>query len=347
MNLGVLLLAVGILFLEMPLWAGAGTTAASFLQENLNARLVGMAGAFSATAEGSEGILTNPAGVARQSLPELNASYGAFQDGSHQTHLLYARPFPFSRGRNISVGGALNYFTAGKIDVFDSNGTLTVSKDAEKSYAVALCFSAEVFSFLSLGVTPKYIRSNFLNQYLVSSFAADFGIMMFPIQRHKDRLVLGAALQNLGNQVQYSNALIDIPRTFSFGLAAIPWEDDSLGSLLMTVQGEQVLRDKLTYRLGGEYSFGRKRARAFFLRGGTQVHSGEDFSIGVGAREKRLSLDYAFVSVGDLDRTHRLTLIFRFGQTAWQEENEEILFSVEEEERGAEKNILLKKELIQ
>jgi len=335
-----ILLAAGILFLRMPLWAGTGTTALSFLQENLNARLVGMAGAFSAAAQGSEGILTNPAGVARPSLPEVNASHGAFQDQSHQTQILYSHPFQFSNGRKISVGGALNYFTAGKIDIFDSNGTLTASKKAEESYAAGFCLSAEVFSFLSLGVTPKYISSKLLDQYLVSAFAADVGGMVFPLPRYKDRLVLGAALQNVGSSVKYKDEQSNMPRTIALGLSGIPWEDDSRGSLLLTVQGEQILRDKITYRLGGEYSFGRKGARAFFLRGGTHLQSSESFSIGIGAREKRFSLDYAFVSVGDLEKTHRLTLVFRLGSPVWQEEKEETLVHVEEEKREPSREVL-------
>lgn len=325
------------------LWAGTATTAASFLQENLNARLVGMAGSFSATAQGTEGILTNPAGVVRSPSPEVNASYESSQSQSHQTQLLYAHPFRLA-GMKTSIGGALNYFTAGKIDVFDSNGTFTQSRKAEESYAAALCLSAELFPFLSLGVTPKYVSSKLLEQYSASGFATDIGVMAFLLPRHRDRLVLGAAVQNVGTKINYLNAENDLPRTMSLGISGIPWEDESAGSLLMTVQGEQTLGDKVKYRFGGEYGFGRKDARAFFLRGGTQVNTDEDFSLGVGFREKRISLDYAFVSAGNLDKTHRLTLVLKFGSPAWQEENEEPLLNTEQEGREPSRNILIEED---
>ena len=115
-----LLLAACLFFGARPLWAGSATTAAPFLQENLNARLVGMAGADAAAAEGTEAILTNPAGVSRALTPEVNMSYASSQGQSHQAQFLYAHPFLLG-GMRTSVGGAFEYFTAGTIDVFDSN----------------------------------------------------------------------------------------------------------------------------------------------------------------------------------------------------------------------------------
>jgi hypothetical protein len=37
-----------------------------------------------------------------------------------------------------------------------------------------------------------------------------------------------------------------------------------------------------------------------------------DFSAGIGIRRKLMSIDYAFVPLGDLGTTHRISLNFRF-----------------------------------
>ena len=322
------------------LWAGTGATAAGFLQEDMNARMVGIGGAFSAAAQGTEAIFTNPAGIVRARRPEVNTSYATAQNQSHHALLLYAHPFELG-GVRASVGGAFNYYSAGRIDIYTSNGYSQTLK-AEEGLEAGLSLSIQPLSMLSIGITPKFIRSKLVEQYTASGYGVDMGVMAYLFPQFGDRLVLGGAVQNLGTKLKYRAAESDLPQTMSFGIAGIPWDSPSAGSLLLTVQGDRAKGEDPRYRLGYEYAFGRHSARAFFLRGGVRLRADDEFSMGIGFREKSISFDYAFLSNGDLEKTHKITMIFRFGTKDWggKEDPERYIF-IQKEDGKPENPVLI------
>lgn len=299
------------------LLAGTGTSAAGFLQENMDARLVGVAGADVAAAEGSAAILTNPAGVVRSAFREINFSYASLQNSSHHTVLYYSHPLRL-REFHSALGFALNYYTAGRIDVLTSAGASQTYK-AEEAHEGSVSLSLRPFPYLAVGGTARAIRSKLVEQYTATGFGLNLGVMAFPFRG--DRVVLGASLQNVGTKLKYKEVQNELPRTEALGFSARLW-DGRMGSALLAGQGEQSRGEDAFYRLGLEYSYGREEARAFFLRGGLQMHSDEGFSLGLGFRERKVSFDYGFVSTADLDKTHRVTIIYRFGSATFKKAEE-------------------------
>ena len=270
--------------------AGTAVTAAGFLRENMSPRLVAMGGL------------------------KFQSTYLNSQVQSMTGFAAYAHPFFTNPRFGLGFGAGFIYHTAGNIDINSIDGT-SRSLNAETSYAGLLSLGARAGS-IAVGVSPKFVRSTLVEQYSARAFAADVGalIYFFP-KTWKDRVVAGFLLQNLGTKLKYLSDEHDLPRTQVAGLSVRLWEHRDYGSLLWSWEAERTLGETGRYRFGGEYSVGADAdPRAFFMRGGFRVHfDGEDYSFGVGIRERNLEVSYAFVNGTELSNLHRLGIGFRFG----------------------------------
>jgi hypothetical protein len=238
----------------------------------------------------------------------------------------YAAPLPLSSVK-LGLGAGLLYYSAGNVDINVTGGP-TRAFNAEKDYAGILGLSASVPGRASIGITPKFIRSTLVEQYTASAYAADLGFQVFPLAGLlKGRLEIGGALRNLGSKISYKSASHDLPRTTALGVAARLMDRKDYGTVTAGLQIEKLLDDAWQSRLGGEYQTGGPEApRVFFLRAGYRPQSsGEGFSVGFGAREKNLQIDYAFVNGTELENTHRVTLVFRFGRYIEPPEQDELI----------------------
>lgn len=302
----------------IPLYAGTATTSLNFLQENVSARDVGMGGLFTATAKDSNSIYTNPAGLSLMDDPEINFSYAATQDFSRYGFVAYAYPIRVTGSSRLSLGTGFLYYSAGNVDINYSNGT-TQSFNAETSFSETFSVSGRFNKVMAIGISPKFIHSTLVEQFTATTFALDAGVMVFPFyELLKERIVLGAGIQNLGPKVTYKIVQHELPRIDSAGFSIRFLDQEEYGSITGSAQMEKVMGEQLLrYRVGGEYALGGKvNERIFFLRGGYRINfSRENYSIGVGFQEKRLQLDYAFVNGVELEKTHRFTLLFRFGSS--------------------------------
>lgn len=313
--------------LSTVVYGGVGGASANFLQENLSARQVGMGGLFVATTDDSNSISTNPAGLMRLRNPEINFSYAHTQDTSFHSFVGYAHPLLTRFPIRMAIGAGISYYSAGNIDVNYANGT-TQSFNAERGYAASFSLGAGILEWLHVGISPKVIRSTLVEQFTASGFAVDAGAMFFPLPSIlKQRIAFGAAAQNLGPTISYKAANYDLPRIYSLGGAARFFDHPDYGSLLFSVQMEKLLDENWRYRVGGEYGLSiNGEDRSFFLRYGYRVNfDSENYSMGIGFREKNLEMDYAFVNAAELEKTHRFTVKFRFGKGNKTEKPEEDL----------------------
>lgn len=296
-------------------FAGTAATSANFLLENLSARGVAMGGLFTATAEGTDAIYSNPAGLGLSGHPEINLSYASTQESSLYSYAGYVHPLIKKPSCRLSAGIGITYYSAGNMDVNSADGT-TKAYNAERSYAGMASLGMK-FKFIAFGLTPKYIRSTMVEQFSATALGADAGIMIFPLTgSFHEKLILAAAVQNIGNKIKYKTAEFDLPRTDSIGARAAVMNHEDYGSILISAQGERTAGEAVRYRFGGEYGIGlQSEERFFFLRGGYRIHfDNEDFSVGIGIREKNLQIDYAYVNADELEKVHKVTLLFRFGK---------------------------------
>ncbi len=334
-------IAVLLGFVSAPIHAGNGSTAVNFLTESGSAKLEGMGGLSSVFSEGADAVSGNPAGMVFAGQPEFITSYVSAQELSHHGSFAYVHPLRY-RKFPLTLGAGAAYYNAGNIDVNTSAGP-SRSLNAETSFSGSASAAYRPFNFLSVGISPKYIRSTLVEQYTASAFAVDAGAMLLPTLPWIGKmLTAGFALQNAGSKIKYKSAENDLPMKEVFGLSLRPYDREGIGSLLIGVQGEKVSGEPLRTRFGGEYAFGRNSARAFFLRGGMRMQfDGEDYSIGLGFREKNFSLDYSFTNGIELERTHRLTLGWKFGKFLAQETKEDLELIPKEEGSKPEKEQLI------
>lgn len=334
---------------DISLFAGTATTSADFLRENLSARQVGMGGIFAAIPDDSYSIQSNPSGLSLLTRPEIGMGYAFTQDFSRHGFLAYAHPIINTPLFQFTGGTGISYFSAGNIDITSPDETTTSSFKAEVGYSGIISAAVRFQKWLAIGVSPKYVRSTLVEQFTASAFAVDFGIMIFPMpELFKERVTIGTAVQNLGQKISYKRVEHDLPRTNSAGIAVQFWDNEEYGSVLCSGQAEQVQGEKIRYRIGGEYSFGKKTdERSFAIRGGMRIHfDSEDYSMGIGLREKNIQLDYAFVNSIDLEKTHRFSLSFLFGK--FKEKKETIryeLLQIEKEMKQEENKELDIKEI--
>jgi hypothetical protein len=292
----------------------------------VSARSAGMGGVFSAVAQGTEAAFTNPAGVSLAGNPEINLSYAAAQSNSNYGLGGYVHPLAIAEetGYSVVVGAGIVYYTAGNMDVNYADGT-TRSFNAERSYSGGVSISGK-YRFIAFGISPKLVRSTLVEQFTGSAYAVDAGVMLFPFPEFfQERCVIGASVQNLGSKISYKNAEFALPAADSAGLGIYILQHPQYGALLVSGQLEKTMGEVVRYRTGGEWSWsGETGIPSFFLRGGYRINfDSEDYSVGIGLREKNLGLDYAFTNSTDLENKHLVTLSFRFGEVRTKKQVQE------------------------
>lgn len=281
--------------------SGWAAETASFLNIGVGARGLGIGGAYTALADDANSIYWNPAGLAKLDKREFTASHAEMFVNSRLDFLAYAHPT--SQG---TFAAAATYLSEGKIDGRDSLGRQTAGFDASDT-AISAGY-ARKFENAEVGTAFKYIRSH-IGSAEAQSIAADVGA-----KSELNRIVLGAAIRNIGPGLKFQDQRNDLPLRFAAGAgykftgghaAAVELINGPLGS------GTDV-------SLGGEY----QAARSFFLRtgyttqttiaGGSGFDAAKGLTIGVGLRNEKWSLDYAVLPSGELGHSHRFSLGSRF-----------------------------------
>ncbi len=311
------ILSIAVFFQTSSLSAGNGTIGASFLADNPSARQVAMGGVHTVNADAADGIHSNPAGLGLAQRSEVTLSYNTQQDNGNYGFTGFLQPVIRRENFSLGAGIGLIYYSAGNIDIHFSNGSPSRSLKSETAYAGILAVGARFGRWISVGLAPKYLNSTLVEQYSSKATALDGGVIIHPFpDLLKERLSFGGTFQNYGSKLNYKTAEQSLPETTAFGAGLKLLNHREYGAFSVSAQAENTLGENTKYRLGSEYALGaRETSWEVFLRGGYRFRvETEDYSLGLGVRETNIEVNYAFVNVSGLDRTHRLTLSFRFGR---------------------------------
>ncbi|MEI7530096.1 MAG: PorV/PorQ family protein [Elusimicrobiota bacterium] len=285
-----------------------GTTTADFLNLPVGARAAGMGGAYSAISEEASGVYWNPAGLVQ--IPKLSAVFMRAQyidDISYQ-YAAYAHRLSYD-----SVVGVSALMTdIGAITRTDiSNNTLGSFTPQDQVFTLA--YSKAILEFsdkdidVAVGVSGKYIKSRILHS--AESYAMDIGVMTYNFGDIPYRLAVTAS--NMGGGLSYDEESNPLPLTFKMGAAVSPFRN-----MLLATDVVFPKQNSPNVLFGGELALTPNELTRLCVRAGLnmqELHDGlNGFSMGLGATLHFFTLDYAFIPMGELGSTHRISITFDF-----------------------------------
>jgi hypothetical protein len=311
-------LRIGVIFalllLDLPsfLWASdySGTAGYSFLNIPVGARAVAMGQAFTSVPNDVQGIAYNPASLATMAASQASFQHLSYVQDVTQQSIAYGYA---GKRERPSWGVYSNYLRVANIE--RTQATLLNSGDGFteagtfSTYDMLLggTVAVPVGFDLSLGSTVKLLHESLADASSTGG-AVDFGAVYQANEEHSWNIA--AAIQNLGFSSKFADAQVPWPWTFRTGISGQPFAQWFLSSDFVKrrdtsgefdVGAEVTPRHLFSLRAGYRYQLRRPDY------GGLS-----DFSIGVGFRQKTFSIDYAFVPMGDLGQTHRISLNLRF-----------------------------------
>lgn len=282
-----------------------GAETASYLDIGVGARGLAMGGAYTALADDAHSVYWNPAGLARLEKREIAASHSELGNSTRHDFLVYAHPT-----KQAVFAGALTYLNQDSIAGRDAAGQPIGSYDAsDAAVAFAAGRRAELADF---GVSVKYLRSHIASTE-AQGLAADAGLKR-ELPAGSGKVVLGAALRNIGPGLKYEDQRNDLPLRAAFGAAyrftqghalALELQDGPRGAGMEGgAGGEFKAHEGVFLRLG----YTSKSASV----AGSGFDAARGLTLGLGLKKDGFSLDYAAQAAGELGSTHRFTLAARF-----------------------------------
>jgi hypothetical protein len=286
----------------------AGTTTADFLNLPVGARASGMGGAYAAISDDASAVYWNPAGLVQ--IPKLSAVFMRAQyveDISYQ-YAAYAHRLDFD---SVIAASAL-LTDIGALNNTDISGN-TLGSFTPRDEVYTLSYSKAILEFsdkdtdVSMGVSAKYIRTAIVGS--AHSYAADIGVMTYNFSDIPYRLALTAT--NMGGGLRYDTESNPLPLTFKLGGAVNPFRN-----MLVATDLVMPKQNKPSVRLGAELATTPNELTRLCVRAGLDSQRMSDglggISFGVGATLHFFTIDYAFVPMGELGSTHRISLTFDF-----------------------------------
>jgi len=285
-------------------------TVLPFLKLGIGAHAHALGGAYIARVNDASAIAWNPSALVSLQAPQIFLYHNQFIADSSYDYGAYAHPF---KNRKASLGLAVANFSKGTFNGRDENRRPTGDFTASDSF-VTVAYGRRVGRSLSLGVGVKMIRSQ------IHSFTSN-GIAMDLSSSYqfsaKTRMAFG--LFHLGPKMSYVNESVNLPGTFSAGIA-----HQLFGPI--NVSGDLrygIYDQKMNFSLGGELNLGQVASfRMGYLSQAVQQVKNESqsgigglggFGMGIGLKIfKRTDLDYAFVPMGELGGAHHMSLQWRF-----------------------------------
>ena len=279
--------------------ASNGTTALPFLEMGAGARYIGMGGAGTAIADDANTVYWNPGLIVKSGINAVDFMHTLYME---ETSYSYAGLIMMINETN-AFGASVQYFSSGKMPMFDDVGQETGSMNPYDA-AVSVAYSVDVKGF-GIGASAKFIQSKIVNT--ANSYAFSVGVSLPDMVDEK--LKVGAAITNVGDGITYDQEKEKLPATIRAGAGFYVTDN-----LLAAADIGQVVDRDIYAALGLEYTIGINEDLSLALRGGyNTIAESEELSgasAGLGIEYKSLVLDYAFVPMGNLGNTHRISLTF-------------------------------------
>ena len=272
------------------------------VQESSSARAIGLGSTYVGIAEGSAALLWNPAGLGRLGCPEIALHHKSGLLGAYQEDLVLGLPL----GSGNALGLSVDYGDNGVFDGRDVLGKAT-GDYSTKAYGASLGWGISGPQGLGLGAAVKFNRQDLAGS-VSSAFAGDLGVLWAP----SDLFSLGAAYSNLGPDVNGH----PLAQGLRVGLASYLGKGGDF-QWLMALSSESLKDSDSSVHAGVEATLAKllalRAGYAFDIPRPAEVDGLSGWTFGAGITLASLSLDYAFVPLGSLGSTQRISLTYGFG----------------------------------
>lgn len=288
-------------FVAWPAMAGgkAGTVGAEFLRMGAGARGMSMGEGFSALVDDATALYWNPAALATLEKRSATFMHAKTIEDSFYDFGGY--------GQKVGAGGigvGFQYYSAGSVDNLDTGGTKT-GTTTPNDVAVNVGYGHTLGAY-QVGVTGKFVQSKLVDT--ASTFAGDAGVLT--PWYFNERVRFAATIVNVGGTLTYDKESTDLPMAMRVGTGVRVMKNWLVGADVVAPKDED------TYvGVGTEYKIHVGETIGLALRAGytTQERGGDaGVSGGVGFRLNGLDVDYALVTQGDFDASHRISVGYRF-----------------------------------
>jgi hypothetical protein len=294
--------------------ADAGTTGAQFLTLGAGARAEGMGQAYTAVSDEADAVYWNPASLTRVKGNSATFMHTALPAGVNYEFMGYGRRL----GESGGVGASLQYLSQPGIDQTDSSGFSTGATFRPSDLAASLGFGYTIrkedlgpLTGASLGVAGKYVRSTITRS--AYTYAADIAFLSAPYKIFDRDFRIAYVAQNLGGTLKFQLSPDPLPTTLRLGASLALSEawtfaldvDEAVGNHPYAAMGTE-------YRVAvdEDASFSGRLGLNTLALGDAGSFSGA--ALGLGARFRSVSMDYAFAPMGALGMTHYVSLGCKF-----------------------------------
>ena len=295
MKPGLALLA--LCALAAPLWSeGNGSGQILLIEPSAQ---VGALGGAVVCADGLEGMDANPAGLGWLDRSEFSATHLAWVQGFTYEDVAIAMPLAVGA---LGLHGGI--FSSPQVQQTDVNDQVLGSY-SEQDLDLGLVYGLSLGP-VACGLQMRYLRDSMLD-LVQNGFSTDLGAEW----RLPEGLVLGASLQNMGLMEGLGAESTQVPLVWR---GAGSWEG--------VVAGIATRAEAGLYHLTGDTPEIRTGVEAgveqtiFFRLGYCLSWTGDEtrsYSVGAGLFLWGMHMDYAFVPMGVLGQTHRITLSSALG----------------------------------
>jgi hypothetical protein len=276
----------------------AGTAGLAFLKMGVGARAVGMGEAFVAAGGDATALYWNPAGIA-----ELRGGHIALMHNEWFQDVRFEYLGAVLGRGSHALGFSFAFNTVGEIERRVKASDEPLDTFSSHDMAVAMSYARKMSPSWNLGLSLKALYEKI---YLDDAWgwALDMGFLYHP---PVEGLTAGGSLLNLGPKMKLRSEKFSLPTIYKLGLNYSPDRFHFQGGkATLAMDVSKPTDNKLRIHWGGELLLMDR----FALRSGYQVgYDEKGISAGLGVRQGRFGIDYAFVPYSsDLGETHRISL---------------------------------------
>ncbi len=297
---------IAVLLLTLPLAAGGAkevrSTAAAFLDINVDPRSAGMANSDIMAPGGLSALYWNPAGLAGFGGQHLGVMHASWFQSLSVEWAGYGTNVGESGGAAVSATFLRSDAMTEYDEVGDAIGSFHVY-DAALAFGYGQTFSEQVALGFGLKTLHQSVGNTSSSGYALDlGSSADFGPW-----------TLGLALSNLGPDMDFEGERFPLPMIVRGGARYAAFDEKLILATSYTTPAHYYDDVRVGFEVNPVQEFSLRAGYRRVLGGEGAEDQLTAMSYGVGFVTSGMRIDYAFQPFEDLGDTHRLGIIFAFG----------------------------------